>query len=157
MKLVRTINNYDDLVACFKECKSEGFKTKHVLTYKEGEEQRRDKQNRLYYHWLRQIAYQSENSEEYERGYYKWTYGCPILAEEDEWFNENVYLKLMDTYTYEEIIDVMGKETINVTSLMTVKQMNRYIMEMKADAEKREIVLTDLDDIYYQLTYGAKK
>lgn len=57
-------------------------------------------QNRLLNKWLAEIGKQSHQGFSYERGFYKFTYGCPILCRDNEDFNE-LYMHLVEMYTYE--------------------------------------------------------
>jgi len=139
------INNYTDLVSAFKRCKEEDLSIPHVLTFKEGKEKRKDVQNRLLYHWIGEINEQTKEGVDYIRGYFKWTYGCPILAAEDEEFNA-LYDALMDGYTYEEAIKLMGTNIVQVSSKMSVKQMSEYLTHIRDYGNERGLRLTTNED-----------
>lgn len=157
------ITTYDSLVLAFREIsqfrvESERNGKKALKLSVAGEtEARKLSQNRLYYKWLCEISNQSGNGVAYERGFYKWEIGCMILARDDAWFGENIYEKLKESYSYEQAIDVMSKSVIQVSSLMSVKQMSEYLNLINESCIERGINVTTTDDMYFEAVYGAKK
>ncbi len=110
---------------------------------------RNNAQNRLLYKWLAEIAKQSGNGFAYERGYYKLNVGCPILCESSERFNE-LYMALVEVKTYEEMIDLMSDEQINVSSIMKIDQFSEYLSRIEKSASERGFRLSHPDDMYYE-------
>lgn len=154
--MIRTITSLDDLVKAFGELKTVDLTKPHTLTFKEGKPRRRDLLNRLQHHWLAELAEQTGYGKEYWRGYCKWEFGCPILARDDEWFQANIHDQFMCTYTYEEIIDIMGTNVISVTSEMSDKQMSEYLTDVRNHANSQGYRLTDKNDMFFEALYGAK-
>lgn len=143
------IKNKADLDKAILRASEQDLSLGWLLVFKQHEERRRDAQNRLINVFYSQIAKQSGNGVEYERGYYKWTYGCPILAKEDVIFN-SVYCALMERYTYEEVIKIMGTDIVRVSSEMTVKQCAEYLTQIKENAESRGFTVTSNEDEYFK-------
>ena len=141
------IANQQDLDKAFKQASKEDLSLGWLLVFKQHQERRRDAQNRLVNVFYSQIAKQSGHGVDYERGYYKWTYGCPILARDDVIFN-SIWCSLKERYTYEECIAIMATDHIRVSSEMTVKQCAEYLTEIKNNAESRGIILTSNEDEY---------
>jgi len=155
--MIRTITSLNDLISAFGECKQVDFPGTYTLTFERGKEKRRSLLNRLQYHWFGELATQSGYGKEYWRGICKWEFACPILARDDPWFNETIYEPFMETYTYEQIIDIMGTEAIAVTRLMDNKQMSEYLTDLRNKYESEGFVLTDKNDEMMSALYGAKR
>jgi len=113
--------------------------------------------NRLYYHWIGELAKQSDYGPEYWRGHCKWDLACPILARDDQWFYENIYDPFMENYTYEQIINIMGTEAIAVTRLMSNEQMSEFLTYVRDYYSAEGFVLTDKNDEMMNALYGAKR
>ncbi len=111
-------------------------------------------QNRLLNKWYAEIGKQSGNGFSYERGYYKLTYGCPILCEANERFNA-LYVSLAEIKTYEEMLILFSDDSINVSSIMNIKQFTRYLNEIEQHASERGIRLSHPED-YYNEAMGIK-
>jgi len=108
---------------------------------------RTNAQNRLLYLWLSQIEAQNKHGEQNNRNFCKFTYGCPILARDNESFAE-FYGSLMENYEYEQCIKSM--EFIAVTSLMNTKQFTEYLNQIEQYANEQGYRLTRPDDLYFQ-------
>lgn len=85
----------------------------------------------------------------YERGFYKFNLGCPILVRDSADFAE-FYNTLLELYEYEEMIKVMSTEIISVSSLMNIKQCSEYIDNIYQSAHERGIYLSKEEDIYIE-------
>lgn len=91
----------------------------------------------------------------YERGFYKFNYGCPILVRDNEDFAD-FYDTLLELYEYEKMIEVMSTEIISVSSIMGVKQCSEYIENIYQSAHERDIYLSKPEDLYYE-AMGIKR
>ena len=141
------ITNQKELDKAFKRASNEDLSIGWTLVFKQHEERRRDAQNRLLYAFLSQISKQSGHGIDYERGYYKLNYGCPILERDDADFAEFMGI-LRYNYTYDKLIEIMSTERVRVSSDMTVKQFAEYLTDIKNNAESRGIILTSNEDEY---------
>lgn len=106
-------------------------------------------QNSLIAKLYTEIGKQSGNGFAYERGFYKFNLGCPILVRDSQDFAE-FYNTLLDLYEYEEMIKVMSTNIISVSSLMNIKQASEYIDNIYQSAHERGIYLSKEEDIYIQ-------
>ena len=120
---------------------------KYVIVIKEGEDNRSNKQNRLLYLWIKEIDDQTKEGKQYIRNYLKFTFGCEIVAMDDEVFSE-FYTKLVSTYTYEQCVESM--EFVEVSSRMKVKQFASYLSDIENYAASRDLHLTHPDDLYFE-------
>ena len=75
--------------------------------------------------------------------------GCPILCEVSDKFNE-LYGVLVSEKTYEELIDLMADEMINVSSIMGSKQFTEYLSGIEEYANKNGYHLTHPEDYYFE-------
>ena len=90
-----------------------------------GKRDRSKEQNCLAWKWHVEAATQlKDGSANDKRAHCKLHFGVPILREDDE-FRE-LYDKVVKPHDYETKIELMGMD-FPVTSLMTVKQMTRYL------------------------------
>jgi len=106
-------------------------------------------QNNLLNKWYTEIGRQSKQGFKYERGYYKLNTGCQLLAASNKDFSK-LYVKLIETYTYEELLEIMGTDIIKVSSLMGVKLFAEYLNEIENSANERGFYLTHPDDCYFE-------
>ena len=82
-------------------------------------------QNSLYYKWIAEIARQTHDSDIDVRRYCKFTFGLPILFEEDMHKQRDLLRKYFANATHAEKLAMM--DMFNVSSLMTTKQFKRYL------------------------------
>lgn len=120
------------------------------ITIEPGEEKRRDKQNNLSFQWYKDISRQWEgNSISYVRALNKARFGVTILIDENPAMRESLS-KALGHLTYEEKIEAFEALEIPITSLMTVKQMARYLTDMQQYWCRHGFRLTDPEDLKYR-------
>ncbi len=102
-------------------------------------------QNRLSHKWYAELGKHTGHGKEQERNYCKFTYGCPILIENDGTGEfTSFYEKLIDTYDYEQCTSAMG--FIQITSLMKVKGFTDYLNMVEQYGIERGIMLSKPDE-----------
>ena len=100
-------------------------------------------QNNLQFKWATEVAQQRQDvTIEDVRHEWKLRYGVPILRRDSEQFRET-YDKILKPRTYEEKIDAM--RIVDVTSTMTVKQMQEYLDTVQRESLQAGFFLTDPD------------
>lgn len=100
-------------------------------------------QNRLQFLWAREAAEQrGDRTTEEQRSEWKLRFGVPIMREDSPEFRE-VYDRLIKPLTYEQKIKAM--ELIQVTSLMKVRQMVRYLDAIERECAQEGVRLTAPD------------
>lgn len=118
---------------------------------------RTGQQNSLQWLWATEAARQRGDmtSAEIQREW-KLRHGVPILREESPEFR-TVYDRSIKDQTYEEKIALM--EIIDVTSIMTVRQMVRFLDTVQRECLENGIKLTDPDPdlASYQARYRERK
>jgi hypothetical protein len=121
-----------------------------VVEITEGET-RRSAQNNLAFRWYQDIAKQrGEGDIEDYRAYCKLHFGVGIMKGESAAYAEK-YDKYIKPMPYEQKLDMM-KEPIAfpVTSLMTVKQMTRYLDKVSQHWTAQGVRLTDPEALKYE-------
>lgn len=117
------------------------------ITYTRGDEPRRIQQNRFVYEGYTQIAKMlGDRTPSDVRAETKLRCGVPIMREDDA-FRE-AYDAKVKPFPYEQKLAFMVDPfEFPVTSLMTVKQMSRYISSMLAhwDAQGASFALPDFE------------
>lgn len=120
----------------------------YVVTFKSGEETRRDAQNRFAFEAYGQIArLLGDRDLEDVRAETKLHIGVPILRQEDDDFRAK-YDETVRPMPYETKIKLMQMPfDFPVTRLMTVKQMSGYISEMLAywDQQGASVMLPEFE------------
>ena len=104
-------------------------------------------QNRLMWMWMNEAADQLKEytATEYQ-AYCKLHFGVPILRGEDENFRED-YDNVLRPLTYEQKLKVMGPPiSVPITSLMTTKQLTRFLDDVYAHFKNLNVWLTEPDD-----------
>ena len=96
-------------------------------------------QNSLYWKWISEIArHNGDTKEEVERRL-KLSHGCKILCRDNAKFLAFCQ-KTLKTLPYDEMLEAM--DYLNVSSIMTTKQMNEYLNEIEATYRQRGVALT---------------
>ena len=128
-----------------------GIKDSFTVTVKEGEETRRDRQNRLAFLWYKDIAQQIEDhTVEEARAISKLHCGVQLLVNQEEAFREQWQRLIRDRFTYEEKLELMLEPAdYPVTRIMSVKQMTGYLDRMQRYWAPRGVVLTDPEALKY--------
>ena len=104
---------------------------------------RSGEQNRLQFLWAREAAEQlGDRTAEEQRNEWKLRFGVPIMREDSPEFRE-VYDRLIKPLTYEQKLKAM--DLIQVTSLMKVPQMVRFLDMIERECAENGIRLTDPD------------
>lgn len=120
----------------------------YTITFKAGEEKRRDAQNRFIYEAYDQIAKMlGDRTASDVRAETKLHCGIPIMRNENDAFREK-YDRLLKPFPYETKLELMVEPMeFPVTSLMNVKQMSRYITDMMAywDSNGASVMLPDFE------------
>jgi Fe-S cluster assembly scaffold protein SufB len=114
-------------------------------------------QNRLQFMWVREAAEQlGDRTPEEMRSDWKLRHGVPIMREDSPDFRDT-YDRLIKPLTYEQKLKAM--HLIEVTSLMKVRQMVRYLDAIDRECAEQGIVLTqpDSDLAAYQARYRTNE
>lgn len=117
---------------------------------------RTKEQNRLQFLWAREAAEQrGDRTPEEQRNEWKLRYGVPIMREDSPEFRE-VYDRLIKPLSYPQKIAAM--DLIQVTSLMKVRQMVRYLDTIERECAEEGVKLTapDADLSAYHSRYRDK-
>lgn len=119
------------------------------------EEGRKEKQNRLAFHWYRELAEQSGNEPDYYRAFCKYHFGIPILIEDEQCRAKiETVFKPLD---YETRLKLMTAPfDMPVTSLFTVKEFARYLNKVELHFTERSYKLTTGDDLYFEATMNER-
>lgn len=100
-------------------------------------------QNRLQFLWAREAAEQlGDRTTDEVRCDWKLRHGVPIMREDSPEFRDT-YDRLIKPLTYEQKLKAM--QLIEVTSLMKVRQMVRYLDTVQRECAEQGIELTDPD------------
>jgi hypothetical protein len=100
-------------------------------------------QNRLQFMWAREAAEQrGDRTSEEQRNEWKLRFGVPIMREDSPEFRE-VYDRLIKPLSYPQKLKAM--ELIQVTSLMKVRQMVRYLDCIDRECAEEGVKLTQPD------------
>lgn len=110
-------------------------------------DKRKDSQNALNWKWCTAIAEQMHDSKDDVHARNKHDFGVPILCRDEPEFNE-MWTKLSEQLSYEE--QVQAIRYIDVTSIMSVKQMTEYLNDLELHYERNGILLPKLDDDYFE-------
>ena len=120
----------------------------YVVTFKAGEETRRDRQNRFAFEACKQVAkILGDRTVNDVRAESKLHIAVPILRAEDDDFRAK-YDRVIMPMPYETKLELMVEPfDFPVTRLMTVKQMAEYITRMLAhwDANGASVMLPEYD------------
>jgi hypothetical protein len=100
-------------------------------------------QNHLYWMWATQASIQSGNSLDRTVAEWKLNLGLPILCA-DEWQLGKAWQAASFGRTYEDKLDMMP--LIDVTSIMSQKQMKQYLDEIQKHSLECGIELTDPEE-----------
>jgi Mlc titration factor MtfA (ptsG expression regulator) len=114
-------------------------------------------QNRLQFLWAREAAEQlGDRTTDEVRCDWKLRHGVPIMREDSPEFQET-YDTLIRPLTFEQKLKAM--QIIEVTSLMKVRQMVRYLDTVQRECLENGIQLTDPDPglASYQARYRERK
>lgn len=119
----------------------------YVANVTEKENSRTEQQNRLSHAWYKQLAIESPQNDAIRwKCFCKLHFGVPILRTEDDDFRIT-YDKAIKSMSYENKIEVM--KILPVTSLMTTKQLNKYLDEMKNCFENKEGIILEYPMSFY--------
>lgn len=139
--LTITIRNDSDAHKLLETIKSQPYPI--TLTFKAGEESRSNRQNRLFWQWLKDAEKQGDQKDWEYRAYCKGHYGIPILIAENDDFAIQ-YNDIIRPLPYEEKLALMNPPIdLPVTSLMTVKQMSKFLDSVWNHFTGLGFVLTD--------------
>ena len=99
-------------------------------------------QNSLSHAWYEQISRElGEDSPEGVKAFCKLHYGVPILRAENDHFRE-AYDETIRPMEYEKKVKIMGEPmNLPVTSLMSKKQLNRYLELLQTEFTARGVKL----------------
>lgn len=126
--LTITIRNHSDVHKLTETLK--GREYPYTLTFKAGEDSRSNRQNRLSFRWYKDAEKQGDMTAQEYRAYCKAYFGVSILVAENDDFAIQ-YNELIRPLPYEDKMALMNPPIdLPVTSLMTVKQMSRYLNDV---------------------------
>lgn len=103
--------------------------------------------NALSHQWYKDAATQTSDTPQDVRAYCKLTIGVPIMLAESEKFAERYNQSIRRTLTYEQKLAVM--DLLDVTSLMSKDQFNRYLNTMQQEYANRGVILETPKDSAY--------
>jgi len=127
----------------------------YKIVFKKNDADRSSKQNRLSHKWYAERSVDTGLAPDEEKCYCKLMYGCPILIEEDEDF-ASFFDVAIRRLPYDEMMKAM--KYVPVTSIMSVKQMTRYMHEVDLASSEIGIPLSRPEDLYYAaMGYKRKK
>jgi hypothetical protein len=119
------------------------LKLPFTAQHKQGADRSLD-QNALQWKWAVEASVQRGDMQPDEiQREWKLRYGVPILREESEDFCR-IYDENIRPRSYEDKIELM--RIIDVTSIMTVKQMTRFLDRVQRECAEQGIRLTDPED-----------
>lgn len=150
-RILRTPQDVDDLARLM--C---GLKLPVTVRWQAGAD-RSGQQNRLQWLWANEVSEQlGDRAPEDVQAEWKLAVGVPILRADDETFRA-VYDASIRSLTYEQKIAAM-KIAFPVTSLMTVRQMVRFLDEVERQCLSMGLRLTqpDPDLAQYHARYRAR-
>lgn len=133
----------------------QGLKLPATFEWQQGRDRSLD-QNRLQFLWAREAAEQrGDVTADEVRREWKLRHGVPILREESVEFRAT-YDRAVKPLPYDQKLEAM--HIIDVTSLMKVPQMVRYLDTIQRECAEQGIRLTDPDGdlAAYQSRYRAK-
>lgn len=110
--------------------------------------------NALSHQWYKDVALQTSDTPHEVRAFCKLHYGVPILLAESEKFAERYNHAIRVTLTYEQKLSVM--DLLDVTSLMSKDQMNRYLNTMQQEYANRGVILETPQDADYAKWVAAQ-
>ncbi len=111
--------------------------------------------NALYYAWLSEISKYTGDGIAYTRGFIKWEYGVPILLARGEPEFNNLIDSIVNNMQYEQIIELFGTESIQVSSAMKVPEFLDYLKNIEEYCFSQHIPLARESD-YYNEAMGIK-
>jgi hypothetical protein len=143
MKARRVIRTSDNLVSLYSELGNRPHP--FTVTIERGEERARTlDQNALQFKWATEIACQRGDVEPIEVQHeFKLDIGVPILREDDAVFN-GFCGKVLDPLTREQQIKSM--KYIAISSVMTVKQMSRFMDQIQRTYSQEGFRLTQPEE-----------
>ena len=150
------LNNVNEIIKVGDALRGLDYSVPKQVIIEDYKKNRNNAQNRLINKCYTDIGKDPKGSGyAYERGFYKFNLGCPILVRDSEDFAE-FYNTLLEMYEYEEMIKVMSTNIISVSSIMNVKQCSEYIDNIYQSAHERGIHLSKPEDLYYE-AMGIKR
>ena len=136
---------------------SELFKAgkKADIQIREHEENRKEAQNKLQFHWFREMEMQGDKSANEWRSQCKLELGVPLARESDSFRSK--YDSILKALPYETKLALMAEPfNMEVTRNFSIKKMTRYLHEVEQFAAKCGFRLTTNEDLYYQAMGLAK-
>ena len=111
-------------------------------------------QNGLLNAWYRDIAKYTGDGFAYTRGFFKWEEGVPILLSRGETSFDNLINAMVGSMTYEQIVELMGTDKIQISSVMKVGEFTDYLTAIEQHCWNQHIPLAQTDD--YDISMGIK-
>ncbi len=134
-----TINSDSALQSCIGDLRELFGKSKFIKLNAKTSKARSLNQNDLSHAWYSQMAREIKDDDELgHKCYCKLHHGVPILRAEDEDFRA-FYDSALKSLSYEKKLQAM--KYLPVTSLMTKKQLNEYLEDVRMDYLDRGVVL----------------
>lgn len=119
------IRNDQDARKLVEKLKSQPYP--FTLMFKEGEQSRSQRQNRLFWEWLKDAERQGDQLALEYRAEMKLTKGVPILRQENDDFAIQYDQSIKPMPYPEKLALMLPPIELPVTSLMTVKQMSAFL------------------------------
>lgn len=139
------VNSAERLQAILGDIREQWGKHHYLrVTIKTGKDRSLD-QNAISHAWYEQIARElREDSPEGVKEECKLRFGVPIMRADDEDFREMYDVAIKGHLSYEQKLKAM--RFLPVTSLMTVSQLSRYLVDMQNHFATRGVLLEFPDD-----------
>ena len=139
------VNSAERLQAILGDIREQWGKHHYLrVTIKTGKDRSLD-QNAISHAWYEQIARElREDSAEGVKEECKLRFGVPIMRADDEDFREMYDVAIKGHLSYEQKLRAM--RFLPVTSLMTVQQLSRYLVDMQNHFATRGVLLEFPED-----------
>ena len=113
-----------------------------------------DAQRRLSFRWYQDAARQLGDQTPAEtRAECKVVFGAPILCPHSEAFKAS-WATLRHRFTHEEVLKFVEQTELPVTSIMTVKQMTKYLDTVHRHYSQQGVRLTDPEALKYESEFA---
>ena len=110
--------------------------------------------NALSHQWYKDASIQTQDTIIDVRSFCKLHYGVPIMRADSEDFREVYDRSIRDALTYGQ--KLLAMEILNVTSLMSRDQMNRYLNTMQQEYSNRGVILETPKDAEFAKWVAAQ-
>ncbi len=150
MKWERIVHSQRELDEVIEHMRNWQIKQPCLLTIKPKKRDRTDAQNAIFAVWARQRSEQTGSTEIEERRYCKLTFGIPIMCHHDDFalrwrsMTENMQPIMAKDGSLVSVYEqqLLAMDIIDVTSLMSVDEMTRFLTELEVETYSQGLHLT---------------